>query len=233
MEDRRELTIQEYQKWLKKFDWAWYATLKVTSGAPSIARAQKLFDRWVLELRAKEGANDFRWVRVLELGRVGTNPHFHTLIGGLRNRTRYWKNRWNELGGDALISRFDPEKEGIFYMLKGTDERGDLNIDFDLSQSGGVAGSAPTRASDDETVAKGLTRLRIDDIHEKTRPQDLRKLFREFGRVLEAGVVEASITPDRTLTFGFVVMGDDDAEYAMDDLDQQELLGRLIRVSKM
>jgi hypothetical protein len=233
VENKSESTIQGYHRWLKNFDWAWYATLKVTSGAPSITRAEKLFDRWVLELRAKEGGSDFRWVRVMELGRFGANPHFHALIGGLRNRTKYWESRWNELGGDALISRFDPERQGIFYMLKDTNESGDLNIDFDLSQSGGVAGSSPVKAPGDQTAAQGLTKLRIDEIDEKTRPQDLRKLFSESGRVLEAGVVETSITPDRKLTYGFVVMADDDAEYALDDLDQQELFGRLIRISRM
>jgi hypothetical protein len=130
--DRREQVIQEYRRWLDQFGWDLYCTLKITSGRPSDRRAKQMFERWITNVERMEGGNRFRWARVMEKGLTGNNRHFHVLIGGLRNRTRFWERRWNNLGGSALITPFDANQQGILYMLKSADQNGDIDIDFKL-----------------------------------------------------------------------------------------------------
>jgi hypothetical protein len=146
----RETQIQAYKKWLDKQSWAWFATLKINSGKPSVRRAKQLFERWIAELGAREGGPDFRFARVLEKGSLGNNPHFHVLIGGLRNRIQDWTERWETLGGEALIKRFDPERGGIFYILKEMDNDGNLDLDISLPKknvNGSANNSNPTPPS--------------------------------------------------------------------------------------
>jgi hypothetical protein len=131
-QERREQAIQELRRWLEQFTWSWYVTLKLTAGKPSMNRAKRLCDQWVGELEQQEGGKNFRWFRVLERGTLGTNLHFHVLVGGLKSRRTRWASRWSELGGDALITPFDPDQKGILYLLKETDDEGDLDFDFKL-----------------------------------------------------------------------------------------------------
>jgi hypothetical protein len=128
--DRREQAIQELRRWLEQFTWSWYGTLKFMSGRPSARRAKNLFDQWISELEKAEGGRDFRWFWVMERGALGTNVHCHVLVGGFGNRRTRWARRWNELGGEALITPYDPDRKGILYMLKSTGEAGDLDFDF-------------------------------------------------------------------------------------------------------
>ena len=88
-ENRREEAIQELRRWLEGFGWSWYATLAIASGRPSPRRAKDLCDQWISEVQEAEGGPDFRWFRALERGALGTNPHCHVLVGGLRDRRRY------------------------------------------------------------------------------------------------------------------------------------------------
>lgn len=136
MRDRREEQIQEYAKWIKQFSWSWFATLKFTSGVPSVPRASRMFADWLGGVKAEEGGEDFRWVRVLERGATGENAHFHALIGGLRNRRLKWIDRWKAVGGNALIVPYDPKRDAVLYMLKETSAAGDLDIDFLLPGPG-------------------------------------------------------------------------------------------------
>jgi hypothetical protein len=133
--DRREDAIQSYRRWLEEFRWDLYCTLKITSGIPSDRRALALFKRWIAAVEELDGGSRFRWVRVLEKGGGGCNRHFHVLVGGLRNRCRFWERQWNELGGNAVITPFNPSERGILYVLKTTDEKGDLDIEFQLPRS--------------------------------------------------------------------------------------------------
>jgi hypothetical protein len=130
--DRREQAIQGYRQWLEEFRWDLYCTLKVTSGRPSDRHAKSLFDRWIKDVEKTDGGGRFRWVRVMERGLTGNNRHFHVLIGGLRNRTKFWERKWHDLGGNALITPFDAKQKGILYMLKSVYGNGDVDIEFDL-----------------------------------------------------------------------------------------------------
>lgn len=130
--DRGEQAIQELRGWLEQFTWAWYVTLKITSGRPSVRRVRRLCERWLAELEKAEGSSAFRWFWVMERGAAGTNAHCHILVGGLKNRRAQWAQRWSELGGDALITPFDRDQMGVLYMLKTTNDDGDLDFDFKL-----------------------------------------------------------------------------------------------------
>jgi hypothetical protein len=230
MSDKREKTIQEYRRWLEQYSWSWMATLKLTSGIPSERRATTLFDSWISSVRRAEGAEDFRFFRVLERGLGGSNFHFHTLIGGLRKPRKIWEERWNERGGDAVISAFDPQKNGILYMLKDMDNGGDLDCDFEL----------PTKEKDrDDTEdvpepAKSIpsTTLRIDRIDTQTTIAELRKLFKPYGRILEIGIIGSRLDDRMLLMSATITMQDSGAaKSAARELNGFELRGLAIEVS--
>jgi hypothetical protein len=65
--------------------------MKGSSGGPAWI-SKDLFDRWISELQAKEGTKNFRWVFVMKSRRLTANPDRRVLVGGLRNRMRYWKS---------------------------------------------------------------------------------------------------------------------------------------------
>ena len=132
VKNRREECIQARRRWLASYRWTWFLTLKITSGFPSCQRAKRLLGEWISALRAEEGGKQFRYAAVFEKGTGRGNPHFHVLVGGLRNRRRFWAQRWREIGGEARIEIFNPDQQGILYMLKGTDDEGDINLEFEL-----------------------------------------------------------------------------------------------------
>jgi hypothetical protein len=132
---RRIQVEQNYEEWLSTYDWKWFATLKMTKGRPSRQACISAFEAWINEVQTSEGSSRFRWARVVEKGSCGDNLHVHVLVGGFRNRIAHWSRRWEELGGDALIQRFDPDRGAIKYILKTIDRDGDLDIDFHLPQS--------------------------------------------------------------------------------------------------
>jgi hypothetical protein len=203
-DDKRERTIQEYRRWLEQFGWDWLGTLKVTSGIPSERRATTLFDTWISQLRQAEGAEDFRFFRVLERGIGGGNLHFHVLVGGLRNPRKVWEKRWNNLGGDALITRFAPKKNGILYMLKGTEKDGGLACDFKLPTKKIVPDAIEDLPSQSRSTP---TSIRVDRIDDQVTTTELKGLFKRFGRVLEIGILEAR-DGDRVSMSASVTMAD-------------------------
>jgi hypothetical protein len=229
MKDKREESIQEYRRWLETFGWDWFGTLKVTSGIPSKRRARALCDSWTSGLRQAEGTEEFRWFRVLERGIGEDNLHYHILVGGLRNRREVWVQRWKELGGEALITPYNPAEKGILYLLKDMGSNGDLDYDCELP---------PTKKRIVAPI-KGLSRqststptaIRVDRIDGETTTTELKRLFKRFGRVLEIGIYEAR-NGDRTVMSATVVM--DDLYAALEaerQLDGFELRGLPIKVS--
>ncbi len=227
-DDKRERTIQEYRRWLEQFEWDWFGTLKVTSGIPSVRRARQMFDSWVARLRQAEGAEDFRFFRVLERGTGGGNLHFHTLIGGLRNRRKSWEKRWNELGGEAMITPYNPREKGILYLFKSMGEDGDINCDFELpteKEMGDANEDRPPRSRSTPTT------IRVDRIDGLTTTAELKRVFKGFGRILEIAVLE-SRDGDRMALSAAITM--DDLYAALEAVrlrDGWELRGLPIEVS--
>jgi hypothetical protein len=57
---------------------------------------------------------------------------FSRLGGRLAEPNAAVEQMWAELGGNAMLMNFDPTKDGILYILKGTNNRGDLDFDCKL-----------------------------------------------------------------------------------------------------
>ena len=112
---------------------------------------QKLLtSRDVGEIESSDGGKDFRWVRVTEHGADGSNLHFHVLIGGLRKGTATrWVSRWNAIAGEAKVEQFNPDEDGIFYILKGFK----LGRDFEIE----VHFPVVSKARRNGHVSAGLT----------------------------------------------------------------------------
>ncbi len=128
----RDELIGAYESWLNQFHWSLYCTLTFRS-APSSSKADRIFRQWISEMKEEDGRDDFRWVRITEHGACGDNLHFHAVIGGLHNGSKWpWMLRWDELAGSADIFYYRPYAGGIPYMLKTVHPNRDFEIDFEL-----------------------------------------------------------------------------------------------------
>jgi RNA recognition motif. (a.k.a. RRM, RBD, or RNP domain) len=227
-QDKREQAIQEYKRWLQRFSWSWFGTLKITSGAPTDAAAKRLFGIWVSEIKRVEAGCSFRWVSVLERGRMKTNRHFHVLVGGLRNRRREAESRWNFLGGNAVIDRYDPERNGLLYMLKTMGEDGDIDIDFNLP--GHTVPDALRSSSAEWETEQGneAITLRVECVSEDTNPAELRRLFSKCGQVFGVRIHSTS----NNYTFALVDMSGVGASDAIEWWNGRRWRGRELKVQK-
>jgi hypothetical protein len=129
----REDLICAYADWLSSFEWIFFGTLTFREPEISLRKANQLFDRWIHEIEAAEGTKDFRWVRVAERGAFGDNLHFHCLVGGLRNGSKWnWLLRWKEMAGEAFISYYFRGGGATRYMLKTLRPGHDFEIELHL-----------------------------------------------------------------------------------------------------
>lgn len=128
----REL-IEGYAGWWKGWSWDWFVTLTY-AGFPWRSTALRKFQKWIADLQKEQGTSEFRFVRVIETGAFGNNVHVHLLVGGLKEKARLfpgeWRDRWEKIAGRAAIVRFDPEKGGVYYVLKTLDPARDFDVDF-------------------------------------------------------------------------------------------------------
>jgi hypothetical protein len=113
---------QEMAQWLEGYAWQWFASLTFRPGLSEHQRRWRL-RQWAKELGEQLGTEDFSWFAVPERGRTGLDPHYHALIGGLREwhavpRLR-WMRRWWKLAGDARVDPYRPKEGGVGYILKG------------------------------------------------------------------------------------------------------------------
>lgn len=128
----RDELIGAYESWLSKQHWSLIGTLTFR-GYPSASKADRIFRQWISEVREQDGARDFRWVRVTEHGACGDNLHFHVLIGGLRDGSKWpWLLRWDEVAGSADIFYYCPHAGGIRYLLKTASPERDFEIEIEL-----------------------------------------------------------------------------------------------------
>jgi hypothetical protein len=129
----KEELIHAYADWLQKYNWTWFCTLTF-KGAPPLKRADRLFRVWISEIKQSEGTKKFSWVRVTERGAFGDNIHFHALIGGLRDASKWrWMFRWEELAGEANILYYVPKLGGVQYMLKEARPGCDFDIEIEIA----------------------------------------------------------------------------------------------------
>jgi hypothetical protein len=141
----REELIEGYAAFLHGYGWSIFGTLTFDSRPPSSV-ANNIFRRWIDEVDEgcpsvnlpwrsiyKKATGDLRWVRVTETGKFGDHLHYHVLLGGLRNSSKYpLVLLWEDLAGDAVLSYYKPQQHGIRYMLKTVEPGRDFKIDFQL-----------------------------------------------------------------------------------------------------
>jgi hypothetical protein len=222
--EHREESIQAYAKWLKQYNWAWFGTLRIMSGVPADTCAWSLFDEWIAELRRVEGGPEFRFFCVLERGTLTRHRHFHVVVGGFRNRREEAASRWNWLGGDALLQRYDPQKNGLLYLLKSMTGDGNLEMKFQLPRLGREFAAAPEGVFPSEPTPE-ITRLRIGNLSEATSPGDLRKLFSRIGPVSE---IKLYSTGEQT--FALMEMPAEDAAEAVEVWNGHRWHGQKLRI---
>jgi hypothetical protein len=127
--DKQQQLIEAYVDWLSPHPWTFIGTLTFRK-QPSPYRADRLFRSWIDAMRKAEGTSTFSWFRVKETGAFGDNLHFHVLVGGLRNASKWpWMLLWDKLAGEANLSYFVTHLGGIRYILKSV--RPDQPFDFD------------------------------------------------------------------------------------------------------
>ena len=130
---KKEL-LDGYEEWLSRFKWSWFGTLTFRRRDIPPWMADRAFWDWVVAIDNEDGSDDFRWVRVTEHGAFGDNLHFHVLVGGLKNGSKWpWIVRWQELAGDAVLSYyFLRSRSAIRYLVKTAQPDCDFEIKFDL-----------------------------------------------------------------------------------------------------
>ena len=142
---KREELVEGYEAFFLRYPWSIFGTLTFGSKPDSFI-ANNIFRRWIDEVDEgcpsvnlpwrsiyKKATGTLRWVRVTETGKFGDHLHYHVLLGGLRNSSKYpLLLLWNDLAGDAVISYFNPRRNGIRYMLKTVEPGRHFEIDFQL-----------------------------------------------------------------------------------------------------
>lgn len=147
-------------------------------------------------MRRTEGSKDFRWFRVLERGISGGNLHFHALVGGVSNRRSLWARKWNDLGGDAVITNFDAKKNGILYLLKTMNDDGELDFDCNLPSTKTSVDDGEDRLQDRKPTPASIL---VEGIDGGTSPDELKRLFKGYGGILEISILKSRIDDDVNL----------------------------------
>lgn len=118
-------TRDEYADFLRRFEWAHFATFTATPSAPD--RLHRAFRQTIRRLE-RRAQGPIHFFVVLELGAAGV-PHLHALLTGTvhlpcEEIARSW---WL---GHSDVRRFDASRGGIFYLTKSIHHE---DADYDLS----------------------------------------------------------------------------------------------------
>lgn len=128
----RDSLIADYKKWLSPFPWNLFATLTFRH-PPTSSRADRAFKTWIREIEKAQSTSRFCWFRVKEFGAFHDNLHYHVLVGGLADPSKFpWIELWEKLAGEAHISYFVAYLGAIDYVLKELDLDESFPCDFFL-----------------------------------------------------------------------------------------------------
>lgn len=121
-----------YLEWLSWYKWQWFATLTFR-GSPSFSKADRIFRLWIDEIRSAVGTGYFSWFRVTERGAFSDNLHFHLLVAGMRDSSKWhWFFRWEELAGEADIAYFISSGGALEYSLKTLRTDADFEVEYEF-----------------------------------------------------------------------------------------------------
>lgn len=130
----KEELIEGWVELLQRYQWSWIGCMTFRRSPVTPSLANRIFRRWLLELKAIDGDSDFRWASVMERGVSGEHIHFHFVVGGLIDGDRpTWLLRMVELAGvNCWLKLYDPAKGGLAYLVKEAMPGKPFDIDFDV-----------------------------------------------------------------------------------------------------
>jgi len=203
MEMKKDQYAKERRRWLQEYSWSWSANLKLPADTNRMRR-EYMFDNWISALRYRDGTADFHWVSVAEARFMKTRPEFHVLIGGLRSRLEYWASQWNQVGGTAIIEKFDPKRNEASFLPR-VDAMGDedtLEVESEFPQ--GTSGDSwveEVLKENDRTI-----KLRVNRLDEDTSLAELRSQFEIFGKVEEISLHTGETLSGQTVVYALVTL---------------------------
>jgi hypothetical protein len=130
----RDELIEAYAEWLSRFHWQWFGTLTFRRQDIPQWKANWIFEKWITEIEEENAtSDDVHWFRATEYGASGDHLHFHILVGGLKNGSKWpWVIRWIQLAGDCDIHYYRRELGGIRYLLKEAHIDSNYAVDSDF-----------------------------------------------------------------------------------------------------
>jgi hypothetical protein len=123
-----------YIKLLEKYDWDLWGQLSAISARDSRREIIERFEDWLDDLEEEECDRELRWVRTYEKGLDGDDDSVRILIGGLRNRTRLWQQRWSSKPLTSHLHDFNKfnRAEAMRFVLDLRHQREELDIKYKL-----------------------------------------------------------------------------------------------------
>jgi hypothetical protein len=130
----------------RKGGYDWYATLTFRDRTPAEQKAgwtkvgwsysRKACDTFLRHLGEEKGLQDTWWLRCREIQQDRGVPHYHALIGGVKDlrRDEAW-SWWFERYGFARILPYESQLGASFYLCKYvTKDMGDVEFSQNLRQ---------------------------------------------------------------------------------------------------
>jgi hypothetical protein len=147
-----------------------------------------------------------------------TRPELHVWIGGLQSRSEYWASRWNQLGGNAVVETFDPERNETFCRtaVETMDDDDILEVE---SEFPGEETTGASSMGESPKNGTGSVKLRVDSLDENISLGKLRYQFQQFGRVEEISIHMGETLDEESLAYALVTMPLEDARRAKRSLN--------------
>jgi len=91
------------------------------------------FEDWLADLKKHEGGENFRWARSYEKDMRGEDDSVRILVGGLRDRTRQWREWWSTDPLMSTLHHFSKRHslKAFDYLLDPKGRHGKLDFKYD------------------------------------------------------------------------------------------------------
>jgi hypothetical protein len=113
--------IQSAAAWLGHFTWGWVGRFDFQD-FPSRLNADRLFRKWIQELKDIAGVSDFRWIRIVQRKACAGQPYFRALVGGLSLESLHRQSlSWKKRKLRIQLRQCDPARHEVVRMLRDLD----------------------------------------------------------------------------------------------------------------